>query len=155
MLYRLLPLILLVSCQKYTVNVKKQTITKDQIASHFAHTPDPENENFTPYERYLVRWNIKKWQENLTLKLQLITQDFSEKELSYPITKRAGRHLFILGKGPKTITYRAFVETGEGIVLSQTQHALFFKLIADKRRVVSSHERQGSVSDGSTCDSSM
>lgn len=126
-------LLLFTGCQKYYVEVYKERVSRETLASTFAESPDPRQKNPPHGEKLLVTWRLPKEavKNPLILVLQVVREDFSEVTEVYPVDKRRGLITYGLEE-KKILTYRASIQTLSGDVVEEWTQALWFSVIREE-----------------------
>jgi|GEM_PF-4505304 len=112
----------LASCSRGTVvSVQHYVEGKDERASIFAGTPDPDK-NAPPEEKFLVRWNLPRGDlHSERLELEILYGDMTVEKVRKSITQNQGIWIYRLSKAyvqekSGILTYRALVTRGEETV---------------------------------------
>ncbi len=134
----LLPLLLLsfAGCKRYYLEVAQQIVNREYLASSYIGSPDPLLCH-PPYGRQLiVSWQVPKevLAQNPHIELRVITWDYHEERISYPITSQRGYELYTLvnkefEQTGGILTYKADLITQEGCVFRTWKHQLWVDLI--------------------------
>lgn len=128
--------LLLVSCDKYYVTVKKEPIDRQYLASTFVGSPDPLQVHPPLGQTLFVQWSISSSQlkECPELVLEVVYGDWSKKVMHFPVNKRRGIIQYDLeGQEYKEkeglFSYRARVQTPDGQQLMQWSQLMWTPLI--------------------------
>ncbi len=129
-------LMLLTGCSKYHLEVVRQTLSRETLASTFVKSPDPRQKNPPQGEELLISWRLPadKVEESLHLTLEIIFCDLSQKTFSYPIVKRSGRIGYALldrdyEKTGGFLTYKVEIINHDNQVIQQWKHLFWVDLI--------------------------
>ena len=98
LLFFLLLLSLLTGCSNYRLDIVKQTITPELLASTFVKSPDPRQKHPSHGEELFISWRLHpdELQPPLHLIVDLIFCDLSQKRLSYSLFKKNGMINYVL-----------------------------------------------------------
>lgn len=130
-------LLLAAGCEKYYLTVNKESIGRHSLASTFAATPDPLQAKPPRGEKLYLDWNLPSEaleKTPLLLRLQVIFQDFSQKNYVFSIDSRRGLYVLpLLGQDYLQtggfLTYQAEIVNNENKILESWQHQLWVELI--------------------------
>jgi hypothetical protein len=129
----MLLLLLFAGCHKYYVDVKKERIGRDSLASTFVGSPDPLQACPPSGEKLLVSWRLPKeaMEQQLVLVLKLVLRDYEEVTEVYPVLRRRGMIAYGLEERG-IVTYKAEIQTVAGEVVEGWEQALWFSVIKEE-----------------------
>jgi len=153
-----IPLFLIFAgCQKHYLTVFREKVDHTSLASTFARTPDPRQENPPIGQRLFVQWRLPRWtkKETLRVNLKLVFKDYTEKVLTYPLYHPRGVIIYSLldeeyEQKRGLLTYMAEIVDEEGKVIKEWKHQLWVKLIIveeEEESIESAESSNSSVSD--------
>lgn len=132
----LFPLIFLVGCAPYAVNVKRLSYGRGSLASTWVESPDPDQENPPKGQKLFITYRIPPGvgREPPTLSLHMIFRNYHEETITYPIHQQAGNVLYELmnEKFKETggfLTYKAELVDKKGKVLADWRQQMWVELI--------------------------
>lgn len=127
---------LFVSCGRHYLVLNKVAIDGNSLASTFARSPDPRQENFPTGEEIYISWICPTAfsLNGYSIALHVIYRDLSEEEITYPVRSPIGIEKFQLvgDKYRRTrgfFTYKAVLLDGEGRTIDIWQHAMWVKVV--------------------------
>lgn len=129
-------LLVLCSCDKYYLTVKRQYIDVAKLASTFVGSPDPRQKNPPKGQELIMEWRLPEeaMEEEITLVLSIIYRNHTEKTICYPLKRRRGVVTYsLLGKQYKEteglLTYKAEIVGKDQTVIKQWKQQLWTDLI--------------------------
>lgn len=132
----LLLLTLLVSCGKGHLSVRQEWIDGRYLASTYVKTPDPRQAHPPTGQKLIVQWWVPSQvlENHPKLLLKIIYWDFTEKTITFPITKRVGYETYTLldkeyEEKQGLLTYRAEIVTDDDKIYQEWTHKLWVNLI--------------------------
>ena len=128
--------LLLTSCEKYYLTLKKEYVNLNTLASTFVGSPDPM-QKFPPIgEEIVIEWWLPpdSLDEELTLMLKIIYRNYTEQTLIYPILQRRGEITFPLLneafiESGGFLTYKVEIRTSDGEIMKEWEHRFWTNLI--------------------------
>lgn len=84
-----LPL-LLTGCSPYYLNVRRESVDENSLASTFVNSPDPRRENNSKGERFYISYRVPTTRRPLFLRIRLFYRNREEEIFSFPVKRRCG-----------------------------------------------------------------
>lgn len=128
-------LLLCASCQKYYVQVTREKINRQSLASTFAKTPDPRQSSPPKGERLIIQWNLMQEDvKDYVCKLSLIYRNYEQETIYFSVEReRDVFSYFLLGeKYEKTggiMTYKVEILSSNKEIVQSFKHQLWTNLI--------------------------
>ncbi|MEX0961568.1 MAG: hypothetical protein WDZ28_01765 [Simkaniaceae bacterium] len=128
--------LILFSCDKRYLNVKRERVDRFSLASSYVNSPDPLQTRPPLGQRLLIEWRLplSSVKKGLILTLHVIYRNNSEAYFHYPIEKHNGSATyellgdeFLLKKG--LLSYQATVRNFQGDLIKEWTQALYVQLI--------------------------
>ncbi len=127
---------LLCGCEKYYLSVKREPIDQSKLASTYVRSPDPRQKNPPRGEELIMEWRLPMdfIDDKLTLVLEVLYKNYTQETICYPVGRRRGLITYsLLGDEYKEkdgfLTYKAEIQTGNGVVLKEWKQQLWTELI--------------------------
>jgi hypothetical protein len=128
--------ILFASCNTHHIQVSKAFVDKTNLASTFARSPDPMQQNPPVGEKLYIRWNVpfSRKPENCKLVLSVIYKDLTEEVQQFPVSSRFGIVSFSLVSQKYKEkngfqAYKAELLDENNQVIDKWQHQMWVNLI--------------------------
>lgn len=123
-------------CSRYYVDVSRQKINANYLASTAVGSPDPRQTNPPLGEMLVINWQVpmKMVAQKPHIKLYVIYWDNEEKVYTWPIQRWKGYRTFsVLNKefirSGGILTYRAEIVDADGEIYREWKHQLWVNLI--------------------------
>ncbi len=134
----LLPIVMffLPGCRQYYLAVCQEWIDVRYLASSHVSTPDPRQEHPPVGQKLIVDWRVPKeiFNEKAEVVLDLILWDYTTRQVRIPIKRRMDFSTYWLldeeyQKTGGILTYKATIQTENGIIFREWKHQLWVNLI--------------------------
>lgn len=130
-------LFILTSCQKYYVDVCRQKIGRQTLASTFVGSPDPRQKSPPKGENLILEWHVPKesLKENLKLVLNVVYQDRTQATFTHALHHRSGTWVYSLVdqeymKKKGIFSYQVKVVTADEQSLYSWKHRMWVEIIS-------------------------
>jgi len=132
-----LPTMVFFSCSKYFLSASYQKVGRNDLASTYVGSPDPQQAHPPSGQMVILNWCIpgRVLRENPQMVLDVIFRNHTKETFIYPISSRLGYVTYRLVDAEHAekgglLTYRVQIVTEGGEIYKQWTHQLWAELIS-------------------------